>query len=64
MLTDTDTRATDIDLAVAKLAKAVHRRLAAAWNADGGNDKGSAKALGDAPADALGLERQLERNPT
>ncbi|MYD96402.1 MAG: hypothetical protein F4X98_03310, partial [Gammaproteobacteria bacterium] len=60
MLTDTETRATDIDLAIAAMAEAVHRRLAAAWNgADGGNDNGNAKALGDAPADALGLELQL-----
>ena len=49
MLTDTETRATDIDLAVAAMAEAVHRRLAEAWNG----------ALGDAPADALGLELQL-----
>lgn len=59
MLTDTETRATDIDLAVANLAEAVHRRLAAAWNDANGNDKGNAKAPGDAPADALGLQLQL-----
>ena len=56
MLTDTETRATDVDLAIAAMAEAVHRRLAAAWNDADGKDKGNAKALGDAPADALGLE--------
>lgn len=49
MLTDTKTRATDIDLAIVAMADAVHRRLAAAWNG----------ADGDTPTDALGLQLQL-----